>query len=73
MQAGMMRLERMLEADSLCLQRVHAPHQSQPETILVLQDGVWCRPGWATTVTYLTPAPAPPLVFLYSQLHTTIS
>jgi hypothetical protein len=34
---------------------------------------VWCRPGWATTVTYLTPAPAPPLVFLYQQLHTTIS
>jgi hypothetical protein len=34
---------------------------------------VWCRPGWPTTVTYLTPAPAPPLVLLYQQLHTTIS
>ncbi len=34
---------------------------------------VWCRPGWTTTVTYLTSAPAPPLVFLYQQLHTTIS
>ena len=59
-------------------------HQSHLENLLGFEEArrqqmddhvkqVWCRPGWATTVTYLTPAPAPPLVFLYQQLHTTIS
>ena len=39
MRAGTMRLKRLLKADSLCLQQVHAPHRPQPETDLVLQDG----------------------------------